>query len=67
MALTFDDGPGPYLPQILAVLARYDVRATFFDTGSHDAAFPALTRRIVSDGHLLADHSWDHIAPERVA
>ena len=63
VALTFDDGPGPFLPQILKILRTYDVRATFFDTGSHDAAFPALTRQIVSDGHLLADHTWDHTCP----
>ena len=67
VALTFDDGPGPFLPAVLKVLREYDVRATFFDTGAHDAAFPSLTRQIVSDGHLLADHSWDHLYPAQVA
>jgi peptidoglycan-N-acetylglucosamine deacetylase len=66
VALTFDDGPGPFLPQVLKVLREYDVRATFFDTGAHDATWPAMTRQIVSDGHLLADHSWDHDYPSAV-
>jgi|tagenome__1003787_1003787.scaffolds.fasta_scaffold20864410_1 peptidoglycan/xylan/chitin deacetylase (PgdA/CDA1 family) len=67
VALTFDDGPGPYLPQILKVLRENNVRATFFDTGAHDATWPALTRQIVSDGHLLANHSWDHAYPSAVS
>jgi peptidoglycan-N-acetylglucosamine deacetylase len=66
VALTFDDGPGPFLPQVLKILREYDVRATFFDTGAHDATWPAMTRQIVSDGHLLADHSWDHNYPSAV-
>jgi peptidoglycan/xylan/chitin deacetylase (PgdA/CDA1 family) len=67
VALTFDDGPGPFLPQILKVLRENGVRATFFDTGAHDAAFPSLTRQITHDGHLLADHSWDHLYPSQVS
>jgi peptidoglycan/xylan/chitin deacetylase (PgdA/CDA1 family) len=66
VALTFDDGPGPFLPQILKVLRQYDVRATIFDTGSRDALFPAMTRQVVSDGHLLAAHGWDHLYPSQV-
>jgi peptidoglycan/xylan/chitin deacetylase (PgdA/CDA1 family) len=57
VALTFDDGPGPFLPQILKILRQYDVRATIFDTGSRDALFPAMTRQVASDGHLLAAHT----------
>jgi peptidoglycan/xylan/chitin deacetylase (PgdA/CDA1 family) len=67
VALTFDDGPGPFVPQILKILRQYDVRATFFDTGSRDAAFPAMTRQVVSDGHLLGAHGWDHLYPSQVA
>ena len=66
VALTFDDGPGPYVPQILKILRRHDVRATFFDIGSRDAIFPAMTRQIVSEGHLLGDHTWDHRYPSQV-
>src|SRR6478672_2711765 len=66
VALTFDDGPGPFLPQVLKILREYGVRATFFDTGAHDATWPAMTRQIVSDGQLLANHSWDHDYPSAV-
>jgi peptidoglycan/xylan/chitin deacetylase (PgdA/CDA1 family) len=66
VALTLDDGPGPFLPQILTILRQYDVRATFFDIGARDALFPAMTRKIVADGHLLGDHSWDHLYPSQV-
>src|SRR6476661_8295 len=67
VALTFDDGPGPFLPQILKVLRENNVRATFFDTGAHDAAYPSLTRQITHDGNLLEDHSWDHLYPSQVS
>jgi peptidoglycan/xylan/chitin deacetylase (PgdA/CDA1 family) len=67
VALTFDDGPGPFTPLILKVLRENGVRATFFDTGAHDAAFPAFTRAITADGNLLEDHSWDHLYPSQVA
>lgn len=66
VALTFDDGPGPYLPQILQVLRDNNVRATFFDTGDRDAIYPDMTRQIVSDGNLLGDHTWDHLYPQNV-
>ncbi|WP_210481318.1 polysaccharide deacetylase family protein [Naasia sp. SYSU D00948] len=66
VALTFDDGPGPFLPQILKILRQYNVRATFFDTGAHDATYPGMTRQIASDGHVLGNHTWDHNYPSQV-
>ncbi len=66
IALTFDDGPGVSSPQILAVLRTKGVRATFFDTGLHDAQFPAATRQLAADGQLVADHTWDHLYPGQV-
>jgi peptidoglycan-N-acetylglucosamine deacetylase len=65
VALTFDDGPGPATEQLLDVLAEADVRATFFVTGAHLRARPAVAARIVADGHLLANHTWSH--PQDVA
>ena len=65
VALTFDDGPGPETEQLLDVLAEADVRATFFVTGAHLRARPAVAARIVTDGHLLANHTWSH--PQDVA
>lgn len=60
VALTFDDGPDIYTPQILSVLRAYKVRATFFVMGKKAAARPDLVRAEVADGHLVENHSWDH-------
>jgi peptidoglycan/xylan/chitin deacetylase (PgdA/CDA1 family) len=60
VALTFDDGPDVYTPQILEVLRAYNVRATFFIMGKKAAAHPALVRAVVAGGHLAENHSWDH-------
>jgi peptidoglycan/xylan/chitin deacetylase (PgdA/CDA1 family) len=63
VALTFDDGPGPWTPKILAVLARQQVPATFFDTGAHAKQYPDLVRAEAAGGHLVGDHTWDHYYP----
>lgn len=61
VALTFDDGPSyAYTEQILDILARYDVTATFFVVGRHAAAQRDLLRRVAAEGHSVQNHSWDH-------
>ncbi|WP_441249405.1 bifunctional polysaccharide deacetylase/glycosyltransferase family 2 protein [Kitasatospora sp. McL0602] len=61
IALTFDDGPDPrWTPQILDVLRRNGVHATFFVVGTQVAANPDLTRRIVAEGHQLGVHTFSH-------
>ncbi|SDY08135.1 Peptidoglycan/xylan/chitin deacetylase, PgdA/CDA1 family [Micromonospora pattaloongensis] len=61
VALTFDDGPDPrYTPQILALLRRYQVKATFCLIGANAQAYPTLVRQIATEGHTLCNHSWDH-------
>lgn len=60
VALTFDDGPGPETPKVLEILRRHHVRATFFELGSQAQIWPEYARAVVADGHLLADHSYDH-------
>jgi len=61
VALTFDDGPNaPYTERILDVLRRERVHATFFVVGRAVAAYPRTVRRIVREGHVLGNHSWDH-------
>lgn len=60
VALTFDDGPGPHTGYILDVLRKEGVHATFFVTGAHVKANPALTRRIVAEGHILGNHTYTH-------
>jgi len=60
-ALTFDDGPNPsYTPQLLDLLARYNIRATFFLIGQYAAQQRALTRQIHEAGHLIGNHTWTH-------
>lgn len=61
LALTFDDGPNPaWTPQLLDVLARHNVRATFFLVGCYAQAEPELVRRILAAGHVIGNHSWSH-------
>ena len=64
MALTFDDGPDPiYTPQVLDVLDRHGVVATFFLVGSRARRHPGIVRRILDDGHRIGSHSWSHPVP----
>lgn len=60
VALTFDDGPGPYTPAVLSILRRYQAKATFFVLGEKVAARPDLLRAVVADGHVVANHTWNH-------
>jgi peptidoglycan/xylan/chitin deacetylase (PgdA/CDA1 family)/spore germination protein YaaH len=61
VALTFDDGPDPrFTPQILEVLAREHVPATFFVIGSQAARAPELVRRTFDAGHTIGNHSFTH-------
>jgi peptidoglycan-N-acetylglucosamine deacetylase len=61
VALTFDDGPNePYTSEILDVLQQEGVHATFFAVGENVLTYPDAARRIVSDGNVIANHSWDH-------
>jgi peptidoglycan-N-acetylglucosamine deacetylase len=61
VALTFDDGPNPpYTNEILRVLEREGVHATFFVVGRAVQAYPEIVRREVRDGDALGNHTWDH-------
>lgn len=58
VALTFDDGPDPEnTPQILEILARHNVRATFFLVGEHARQHPELVERIRVAGHEIGNHT----------
>jgi peptidoglycan-N-acetylglucosamine deacetylase len=61
-ALTFDDGPHPYLtPPILDVLDRYDVKATFMAMGYAAEQHPDLIAEVVARGHEIGNHTWSHL------
>lgn len=61
VALTFDDGPSAQLtPYILDVLAAKRVRATFFLQGDNAERHPELVQRIHAEGHVVANHAYQH-------
>src|SRR5207245_9328439 len=61
VAITFDDGPGPrWTPKILDILKAANVKATFFVVGVNAERYPALVRRIVDEGHEIANHTYYH-------
>ena len=61
IALTFDDGPNPsWTPQLLDLLAKYNVRATFFLIGQYAMKQRDLVRRTHEAGHLIGNHTWTH-------
>lgn len=62
VALTFDDGPDRrYTPQVLDILKGEQVPATFFVVGKEVNQNRDVARRIVSDGHVIANHTWSHV------
>jgi chitin deacetylase len=73
-ALTFDDGPGPITPDLLDVLQKAGVRATFFLLGRNIEEAPwcgdpakarALAVRAGREGHVIGNHTWSHFRPDR--
>jgi len=59
--LSFDDGPHPvHTPPLLDLLARHDVRASFYLTGFLAEAEPALVARMLAEGHVIGNHSMTH-------
>lgn len=61
IALTIDDGPSPiYTPQILRLLDKYRVTATFSMIGIEVDAYPGVAREVAAAGHVIANHTWTH-------
>ncbi|WP_411731626.1 polysaccharide deacetylase family protein [Paeniglutamicibacter sp.] len=60
VALTFDDGPGPYTESLLDVLDEHDAKATFFLIGIDVAKHPDIVRDEFARGHELGNHTWSH-------
>lgn len=61
LSITFDDGPHATLtPKLLDMLRERGIKATFFLVGKNVAEYPAIVRRMVDEGHEVANHSWSH-------
>ncbi len=61
VALTFDDGPSPiYTPQILAILKKYNIKATFFMVGNNAQKYPDVVKQVLADGHAIDNHTLSH-------
>ena len=71
VCLTFDDGPKPpYTQEILDVLKKEHVKATFFMLGYNVQQWPDLARRVVAEGHAIGNHTFNHAkghSPEQAA
>lgn len=65
--LTFDDGPIPEVtPQVLAILDRYGVKATFFMVGENAVKHPEVFEQVRARGHSIGNHTYNHIKGLRV-
>ncbi|MEQ1755049.1 MAG: polysaccharide deacetylase family protein [Micropepsaceae bacterium] len=60
LALTFDDGPSSFTSELLDVLAKNNVHATFFLVGNRARLHPEALARMTREGHVLANHSFSH-------
>jgi peptidoglycan/xylan/chitin deacetylase (PgdA/CDA1 family) len=64
VALTFDDGPNKkQTPLILALLAKYDAKCTFFVLGERAQRYPELLNDILAGGHSIGNHTYSHLDP----
>lgn len=60
VSISFDDGPTTGTKSLLTALSNNGMRATFFVNGNHISDNPDLIKNIVSGGHSVQNHSWDH-------
>ncbi|MBQ0153157.1 MAG: polysaccharide deacetylase family protein [Bacteroidales bacterium] len=66
--LTFDDGPVPEVtPQVLDILDRYQVKATFFWVGENVYRYPELAQEVFRRGHQIGNHTFNHLPSIRVS
>lgn len=60
--LTFDDGPIPEVtPWVLDILKTYQAKATFFCIGDNVRKYPEIFERIISEGHAIGNHTFNHL------
>ncbi len=58
--LTFDDGPSACTPQVLDILKKNGIHATFFVLGEEAERYPDLIKRMVKEGHAVGNHTYNH-------
>lgn len=61
IALTFDDGPGPYTDELLDGLEKLNAKASFFLVGEKIKSYPDTVAKIAGKGHLIGNHTYSHI------
>ena len=59
-AITYDDGPTQFTPQLLEALAKRNVKATFFVLGMQVVQFPQFLKDAYNAGHQIGIHTWSH-------
>ncbi len=65
--ITFDDGPHPdNTPKIIDLLEKYNVKATFFMTGSEMKKHPEVVKMVAENGHTIGYHSYTHISYKKL-
>src|SRR5258708_12116365 len=76
IALTFDDGPSESTPELLALLDRFQAKATFFACGANAERLPNIVAETAAAGHEIGNHTWSHprlpffpsaVIPEQIA
>jgi peptidoglycan/xylan/chitin deacetylase (PgdA/CDA1 family) len=68
IAITFDDGPHPTnTPRLLNILAERNIKATFFVVGQLAKEYPQIIRRILAEGHEIANHTMTHPTLTRIS
>ncbi len=61
VALTFDDGPWrKTTAQVLDILKKNNIKATFFWVGKHLQLYPDIAPQVIADGHAIGNHTWSH-------
>lgn len=60
--LTFDDGPMPGVTEwVLDVLEQYEAKATFFCIGNNINSHPDIFKKVIEQGHAVANHTYNHV------
>ncbi|WP_226672128.1 polysaccharide deacetylase family protein [Rossellomorea aquimaris] len=60
VALTFDDGPTKNVDDIIALLKKYNIKATFFLIGNEMEEHPEEAKKLVEEGHQIGNHTYSH-------